>query len=300
MSLLLTLVHFAESSHGYADDNVFRVTSTQTEPMIQFLFCENTKRRKKTNSFPFKIQVFHLSGMRLPAKFLIENLHRKNQKVDIHLDGAQNWGAFKHDLKDINCDSYNGGSHKWFLGPKETGILYMKRESVPNFWPKDIGYNGGMQPPPTFPGDPLPDDASGFEMVGQRNDTNLIGLLYTVDLMDLIGFDKIEKRVKSLTERLRGGLDEVTRELHNVFLVLTIKFRDEVGTGGARRQGKSQEVEPGLNEVLYYALYEHHHIGVSTKKGNRMRFSPHIYNMEEHIDRAVEAVRYELKKIRPR
>ena len=127
-----------------------------------------------------------------------------------------------------------------------------------------------------------------------------IGLLYTVDLMDLIGFEKIEKRVKSLIERLRGGLDEVTRELHNVFLVLTIKFRDDVGTGGARRQRKSQEVKPELNEVLYDALYEHHHIGVSTKKGNRMRFSPHIYNMEEHIDRAVEAVRYELKKIRPR
>ena len=43
--------------------------------------------------------------------------------------------------------------------------------------------------------------------------------------MDFIGFDKIEKRIKSLTERLRGGLDEVARELHNVFLVLTIKCR---------------------------------------------------------------------------
>ena len=86
--------------------------------------------------------------------------------------------------------------------------------------------------------------------------------------MDFIGFDKIEKRIKSLTERLRGGLDEVARELHNVFLVLTIKFRDNVGTGGARRQGKSQEAQPELNEVLYDALYEDHHIGVSTKKGN--------------------------------
>ena len=183
------------------------------------------------------------------------------------MDGSQNWGAFKHDLKDINCDSYSGGRHKWFLGA--TGILYMKKESVPSFWPKDIGYNGEIEPPPTFPGDPLPDDASRFEMVGQRNDNNLIGLLYTVDLMDLIGFDKIEKRIKSLTERLRGGLDEVARELHNVFLVLTIKFRDDVGTGGARRQGKSQEAEPELNEVLYDALYEDHHIRVSTKKGNR-------------------------------
>ena len=300
MSLLLTLVHFAESGHEYADGMFSESRPLKLNLWFNFFFVRIQNEGKNLILFPFKIQVFHLSGMRLPAKFLIEKLHRKNKKVDIHLDGAQNWGAFKHDLKDINCDSYNGGSHKWFLGPKETGILHMKRESVPNFWPKDIGYNGGMQPPPTFPGDPLPDDASGFEMVGQRNDTNLIGLLYTVDLMDFIGFDKIEKRVKSLIERLRGGLDEVTRELHNVFLVLIIKFRDDVGTGGARRQRKSQEVEPELNEVLYDALYEHHHIGVSTKKGNRMRFSPHIYNMEEHIDRAVEAARYELKKIRPR
>ena len=69
--------------------------------------------------------MFLLSGMHLPAKLLIEKFHQKNQKVDVHMDGAQNWGAFKHDLKDINCDSYNGGSHKWFLGPKETGISYM-------------------------------------------------------------------------------------------------------------------------------------------------------------------------------
>ena len=90
-----------------------------------FFFVRIQNEGKKLILFPFKIQVFHLSGMRLPAKFLSEKLHRKNQKVDIHLDGARNWGAFKHDLKDINCDSYNGGSHKWFLGPKETGISYM-------------------------------------------------------------------------------------------------------------------------------------------------------------------------------
>ena len=76
MSLLLTLVHFAEPDHEYADDNVFRVTSIQTEPMIQFLFlCESTKRTKKLILFPFKIQVFHLMGMPLPAKLLIEKLH---------------------------------------------------------------------------------------------------------------------------------------------------------------------------------------------------------------------------------
>ena len=62
---------------------------------FNFFFVRIQNEGKKLILFPFKIQVFHLSGMRLPAKFLIENLHGKNQKVDIHLDGAQNWGAFK-------------------------------------------------------------------------------------------------------------------------------------------------------------------------------------------------------------
>ena len=58
----------------------------------------------------------------------------------------------------------------------------MKRECILNFAPKDIGYNGEMQSPPTLPDDPyfIPfpvKDASKFEMIGQRNDTNLIGTL---------------------------------------------------------------------------------------------------------------------------
>lgn len=235
--------------------------------------------------------------------------------MHVHVDGAQTWGMFKHDLKDLNCDSYCAGSHKWFLGPKETGILYMKRESIPNFAPKDIGYNGEMAPPPTLPDEPIPLDASRFEMVGQRNDTNLIGMLYTADVMGLIGFDRIGKRIKVLATRLRAGLDIVLQELGQAVFeietptelslyhgIIVIKFQDEYNTagreGGRKRKRKAKETEqPLLSELLYDKLYEDYGIGVSTKKGNRMRFSPHIYNTEEHIDRAVNAIGVELGKI---
>ena len=84
-----------------------------------------------------------------------------------------------------------------------------------------------MQPPSTLPdepyGIPFPvKDASKFEMVGQRNDTNLIRMLYTADLMELIGFDMIEKRIKALATRLRDGLDKVLRQLvQSVFEIET-------------------------------------------------------------------------------
>ena len=232
------------------------------------------------------------------------------------MNGAQTWDAFNHDLKDMDCDSYSAGSHKWFLGPKETGLLYMKRECIPNFAPKDIGYNGEMQPPPTLPDDPYGKpfpikDASKFEMVGQRNDTNLIGLLYTADVLGLIGFQKIEDRIKALSSRLRRGLDTVLQNLPQPVFeietpsedqqyhgIIVLKFT-EPEKGGRRRKRKNKEGEGDklLSELLFDTLYEDYKIGVSTKKGNRLRFSPHIYNTEQHIDRAVRAIETVLTEV---
>ena len=250
--------------------------------------------------------------MRLPTKDLVDKIHQKNSKTHVHVDGAQAWGSIKHDLKAMDCDSYSGGSHKWFLGPKETGMLYMKEECIPNFAPKDIGYNGEMQPPPTLPDDPYGEefpikDASKFEMVGQRNDTNLIGLLYTADLLGLIGFQKIEARIKALASLLRRGLDTVLQSLpfavfeietptldHQYLGIIVLKFT-EVPKG----KDKDKEEESGklLSELLYDTLYEVYKIGVSTKKGNRMRLSPHIYNTEKHIDRVVRAIETVLTQV---
>ena len=246
----------------------------------------------------------------------MDQIHKKNPNTHVHVDGAQAWGSFNHDLKAMDCDSYSAGSHKWFLGPKETGLLYMKRECIPNFAPKDIGYNGEMQPPSTLPdepyGIPFPvKDASKFEMVGQRNDTNLIGLLYTADVLGLIGFQKIEDRIKALSSRLRRGLDTVLQNLPQPVFeietpsedqqyhgIIVLKFT-EPEKGGRRRKRKNKEGEGDklLSELLFDTLYEDYKIGVSTKKGNRLRFSPHIYNTEQHIDRAVRAIETVLTEV---
>ena len=64
-----------------------------------------------------------------------------------------------------------------------------------------------------------------------------------------------------------------------------------------KRLRKASETDTELSVLLYDILYEDYNIGVSTKKGSRMRFSPHIYNTEEHIDRVVDATRIELTRI---
>ena len=134
-------------------------------------------------------------------------------------------------------------------------------------------------------------------MVGQRNDANLIGLLYTADLMGLIGYDKIEGRIKALTTRLRNNLKKLLNVLpeEQKFVIETPSEEDLFhGIMAARRS----ICESALSEQVYNKLYENHKIGVSTKKGNRMRFSPHIYNTEKHMDRVVAAMGMELERLR--
>ena len=152
----------------------------------------------------------HLTGIYLPSTDLCKEIHQKNPtptftSMQLKAGGcsitmSKRWSVIVSVLEPM---------HKWFLGPKETGTLYMTKSAAVKFWPKDIGYTGKMEAPPKPPTESLAPDASRFEMIGQRNDTNLIGLLYTADILGLIGFDVIQARIKFITEKLREGLQRI-------------------------------------------------------------------------------------------
>ena len=179
------------------------------------------------------------------------------------------------------------------LGPKETGFLYVKKDRITDFWPKDIGYNTKVESPTVD----LPTDASRFEMDGQRNDLSILGMLYTADLMGLIGFDKIEKRINDLARHLRRGLDTIDHKYLTIetpetparyHAIIVLKFKDGWYLPSAPNDD--------MSDAVFNSLYRDYKIGVSPKKGNRMRFAPHINNTLEHMERAVEAVKEILSK----
>ena len=68
-------------------------------------------------------------GQVLPVK----EISRMGRERDIFvfIDGAHGPGMLPLDLHDIDCDAYASCSHKWMLGPKGTGFLYVKKEMQP-------------------------------------------------------------------------------------------------------------------------------------------------------------------------
>jgi hypothetical protein len=161
-------------------------------------------------------------------------------------------------------------------------MLYMTKSAAVMFWPKDIGYNGKMDPPPKPPTEPLASDASRFEMIGQRNDTNLIGLLYTADLLGLIGFDVIQARIKFITGKLREGLQRILSKYP-----LQLPFTIETPSNTSLSEGilvikfvDRDPSEPLLSTTIYNTLYEDYKIAVSAcvhQKGKQNEiFAAHL------------------------
>jgi selenocysteine lyase/cysteine desulfurase len=211
----------------------------------------------------------NVSGIRLPAKEIIAMA--KTRGLYVHVDGAQSWGALDVDLKDLGCDSYASSAHKWFCGPKEVGLLYVKSENVAKLWPVEVAPGWGDGPDTTLVG------ARKFESMGQRDDSALAAVGPTADVHAAIGYDAVERRMLDLATRLKDGLAEEGAKLSTPM--------DRNLSAGV----VIMEVPAANRQKLLDALYTEHGIAGSTSGG--LRLCPHIYNTEEHIDRAIAGVK---------
>ena len=142
--------------------------------------------------------VSNVSGQRLPVRELCELTHRRDMHV--HVDGAQTWGAFDVNLRQLGCDSYAASAHKWFVGPKEVGLLYVKQHWISEIWRNVVGPGWGSDVEPDVRG------ARKFESLGQRDDAALSAIGDTVEFHAAIGAARIEQRVHEPAGLLKSEL----------------------------------------------------------------------------------------------
>ena len=207
-------------------------------------------------------------GTRFPAKELC-GIARERGILTL-VDGAQTFGMLDLDLQDMGCDFFTGSSHKWLTGPKETGVLYMRSDAQEHMAPSEVGVSGGRV-----------GASRVYERLGQRDDPAIMALGEAIDFHDRIGKDRIERRSVDLATVLKDEIGKIpgvhmysptARELSSA----VVTFR------------------PGDADIqnLYTRLYEDYGIACATRGGNTagFRFSPHIYNDEQQVERVVRAL----------
>ncbi|MCU1289587.1 MAG: hypothetical protein JWN60_1816 [Acidobacteria bacterium] len=215
--------------------------------------------------------VFSSNGLRMPIAE-ISALARSKGILCI-VDGAQAAGAIKVNVKELGCHAYATSGHKWLMGPKGTGLLYLSKDAQDVIRPMQFDesyntYNNGN---------------------GVVNLACILGLAKAIEYLESVGISKVEEHNLSLRNRLYEKLKDIK----------SIKI--------VSPQPGQPLVSPMLACVLpdevdrvafVKMLFEKHKLSIrATHKEfgfNGIRFCTHIFNTGKEVDFAAGVLRKEL------
>jgi len=260
-----------------------RVVTLPTDPSAEQIRDAFANQMDENTKFLTFTETSNVSGIRIPQSVISELFDiANNSNCHLHVDGAQTWGAQQVNLSSeigaantfLKCHSFSASSHKWFCGPKETGILYMQANKAVNFNPSIFAYDYKITIPPW---NNLPASARRFELLGQRDDVNIVAMLVEQDFFTEIGQNVIEERIRELATNLKTQLQTSSWNL-------TTPMDSNLSHGVVISEVPENPGQPSL----YDYLYDEHRIATSSSGG--IRICPHIYNLEEDIDNVVSAM----------
>ena len=203
----------------------------------------------------------------------------RGRGVRYHLDGAQGPGCVPTDFRALGCDCYSTCGHKWLLGPKGTGALFVRREALDDVqlsWAGShshatMDYEGAYTLLPS---------AARYEF-GTRALADFAGFARAVEWMEDIGLERIEERIRSLVDHAIEAVDRT----------------DGLGVSSPRtRPDRSGVFVLALPEgcdatELYNHLRDDDGILASPVRQPRdFRLSIHFFNTRDEIDAAIDAI----------
>lgn len=207
----------------------------------------------------------------------------KDKGIWVMLDAAHTPGMMNVDVKDLGCDFFASCGHKWLLGPKGTGFLYVRKEMVEVLEPHWVG--GGVDAGWDVRKGTLTlrPDAHRFDFATQSS-ALYVGLGAAVDFIHHLGQENVSRRGRALAGRLRSRLAELGDRIE----ILTPS--EEGGYGSVL--GFRLKNYPF--DKLQQMLAEKHHIitrAVPENGLNSNRLSTHVYNTPAEVDRVADIIR---------
>jgi selenocysteine lyase/cysteine desulfurase len=202
------------------------------------------------------------------------------------LDATQAVGQFPIDVSAIGCDLLTGTGRKFLRGPRGTGFLYAGERAIERLEPfvaeiRSATWDGGR----SFE---WVDGARRFE-TWENSYVNVLGLGAAVRQALDIGLDWAGTRSAALGSRLRTGLAQIEHvSVHDLgreqCAIVTARV-DGVDTGEAAEELSRR----GIN--LSTTVAEDNQFDSEVRDVHPLlRLSPHYFNTEAEIDKAVDAI----------
>lgn len=213
--------------------------------------------------------VTYTTGLKLPVTRLSELLRPRGCLLVV--DGAQAVGSIPVNMRELGCDAYATSGHKWLLGPKGTGMLYIRRESRERIAPLRLASGPGAYTGATG----VPDLPA------------LIGLGAALDWLNSLGRDAVQKRLLELRRMIVTALEGMK----------DVRIVSPSPESGLATPIVSLHLPNHAGATVIERLRKQHHVCVKSvgRPSIDIRLSPHVYNSSEDVDRLAEALRTEMR-----
>jgi selenocysteine lyase/cysteine desulfurase len=217
-----------------------------------------------------------ISGYRLDHEAIGKYLRKRG--ILFCLDAIQTLGAFPTAVEHV--DFLAADAHKWLLGPCSAGVFYVRRELQERLTPPVYGWHNVRNPDFVAQEQIVFRNGAVKYEAGTHNMLGVVGLTAAMELALEIGVENVAAELLRKRARLVPALQA------KGFVVLNANAKTENASGIV------SFYLPGKNlAALHKKLTD---AGVITslrtdRKGqNYIRLSPHFYNTDTELHRALE------------
>ncbi|MFM8393396.1 MAG: aminotransferase class V-fold PLP-dependent enzyme, partial [Acidobacteriota bacterium] len=154
------------------------------------IFARHITPRTKVMHF---CHITNLSGQIYPVRQLCELA--RSRGIEAIVDGAHAYAHFPFKHADLDCDYYGTSLHKWLTAPFGTGMLYVRKEKIPQVWALMASEERN--------------DANirKFEEIGTHPSANALAINEALDFYEGIGAERKAARLRYLFHRWAKRLE---------------------------------------------------------------------------------------------
>lgn len=243
--------------------------------------------------------VQEINGYRADTKEIAKMAHRHGCLLIV--DGIQEVGALKVNVKELDVDFYLAGGKKWLGNPFGMGFMYIRKELLRVIKPPYYSYFDIMVPDEyddylvylespqrqTFDDFDLADDATVFETGGYSNFLGAMGLTEAINVLQEIGAENIERHNLALSRYLYDSLKKLGLNMQssdsdkNMSSIVVFNF-DGFSDGTSEKE----------KQLVEYLRAKNTFVTVRCAAGlGGVRISFHYYTTKENIKALIDEIK---------